>query len=51
MEAFWTDSSSRKQKGLLNKHEEKLFKKLVKALGFLSANPRTTAWPLMKLTT
>lgn len=40
MEEFWTDISTRKQKGRLNKDEEKLFKKLVKALGYLAADPR-----------
>ena len=40
MQAVWTDLSDRKQQGKLGKEEEKLFKKLVKALGYLSANPR-----------
>jgi hypothetical protein len=40
MEALWHDLSSRKQDGTLDKHEEKFLKKLVKALGYLSANPR-----------
>ncbi|HAF02784.1 MAG TPA: hypothetical protein DCG89_03140 [Spartobacteria bacterium] len=40
MEALWNDLSTRKQDGKLHKNEEKLFKKLVKALGYLSANPR-----------
>jgi len=40
MEAFWNDLSTRKQEGELDKDEEKFFKKWVKALGYLSANPR-----------
>ena len=40
MEALWLDLSTRKLKGGLDKDEEKLFKKLVKALGFLSSNPK-----------
>lgn len=40
MEALWNDLSTRKQNGKLHKSEEKLFKKLAKALGYLSANPR-----------
>jgi hypothetical protein len=40
MELLWNDLSSRKSLGRLDKEEAKLFKKLVKALGFLSANPR-----------
>jgi hypothetical protein len=40
MEAFWNDLSTRKQTGELDKTEEKFFKKWVKALGYLSANPR-----------
>ena len=40
MEAAWNDLSTRKQRGTLDKGEEKSFKKLVKALGFLSTNPR-----------
>jgi len=40
MEALWNDLSTRKEDGKLHKNEEKLFKKLVKALGYLSANPR-----------
>jgi hypothetical protein len=40
MQAVWTDLSARKQQGKLGKEEEKFFKKLVKALGYLSANPR-----------
>jgi hypothetical protein len=40
MEALWLDLSMRKLRGGLDKDEEKLFKKLVKALGFLSSNPK-----------
>ena len=40
MESLWNELSTRKQLGLLEKEEEKSFKKLVKALGFLSSNPR-----------
>ena len=40
MAEYWRDLSARKVQGLLNKREEQFFKKLVKALGFLSANPR-----------
>lgn len=40
MESLWNDISARKLLGLLGKEEEKLFRKLVKALSFLSANPR-----------
>jgi hypothetical protein len=40
MEALWLDLSTRKLIGGLDKDEEKLFKKLVKALGFLSSNPK-----------
>ena len=40
MEAVWTDLSSRATDGTLAKNELKFFKKWVKALGFLSMNPR-----------
>jgi hypothetical protein len=40
MEALWNDLSTRKQAGKLDKTEGKFFKKWVKALGYLSANPR-----------
>jgi hypothetical protein len=40
MEAVWSDLSSRKLAGRLGTDEERFFKKLVKALGFLQANPR-----------
>lgn len=40
MEAVWQDLSSRKRLGELNKDEERFFRKFVKALVFLSENPR-----------
>jgi hypothetical protein len=40
MEAFWNDISLRKRAGKLGKADERFFKKWVKALGYLSANPR-----------
>jgi hypothetical protein len=40
MEAFWNDFSTRKQDGKLDRNEEKFFKRFVKALGYLAANPR-----------
>lgn len=40
MEALWHDLSKRKQAGRLDKKEAKFFKRWVKALGYLSANPR-----------
>jgi hypothetical protein len=40
MEAFWNGLTTRSQQGKLGKDEEKFFKKLVKALNFLSQNPR-----------
>ena len=40
MEALWSDLSTRKQQGKLDLDEEKFFKKLVKALGYLTENPR-----------
>ncbi len=40
MEAFWKDVSTRNQVGELGKDEEKFFKKWIKALGYLSQNPR-----------
>ena len=40
MALLWNDLSSRKLLGALDREEEKLFKKLVKALVFLGANPR-----------
>ena len=40
MAALWKDLSTRKVQAELSKDEEKFFKKLVKALGYLSGNPR-----------
>src|SRR5438067_760817 len=40
MDALWNDLSKRKQDGKLDKNEKRFFKKWVKALGYLSANPR-----------
>jgi len=40
LESLWLDLSTRKQQGKLDKDEEKFFKKLVKALGYLQENPR-----------
>ncbi len=40
MAARWTDRTTRQQQGALEKPEEKFFKNLVKALNFLSQNPR-----------
>ena len=40
MELFWHDLVQRKRSGELNKSEERLFKKLHKALSLLSVNPR-----------
>ena len=40
MEALWDDLSARKRKDQLARNEDKFFSKLVKALGYLSANPR-----------
>src|SRR5437899_12954420 len=40
MEALWKDLSTRKMQSALDKNEEKFFKKLVKALGYLEQNPR-----------
>ncbi len=40
MEKLWVDLSTRKQEGKLDKDEEKLFKKLVKVLGYLAADPK-----------
>ncbi|MEO8377263.1 MAG: hypothetical protein ABI579_06305 [Candidatus Sumerlaeota bacterium] len=42
MEAIWNDLSQRKRQGKLSKVEEKFFKKLVEALGYLQENPRHT---------
>jgi hypothetical protein len=40
MEALWKDLSTRKLQAKLDRDEEKFFKKLVKALGYLQENPR-----------
>jgi hypothetical protein len=40
MAAAWDDLVARKQQGKLSGDEVKFFKKLVKALGYLSQNPR-----------
>ncbi len=40
MEALWSDFSARSQAGKLDKAEARFFKKWVKALGYLSDNPR-----------
>ena len=40
MERLWLDLSSRSNAGSLDKAEQKFFKKLVKALGYLSENPK-----------
>jgi len=40
METVWNDLAVRYEQGRLSKDEQKLFKKLVKALGYLEVNPR-----------
>lgn len=40
MEALWLDLSTRSNSGNLDKEEQKFFKKLVKALSYLSENPK-----------
>ncbi len=40
MESHWLDLSERHKQGTLDKDEEKLFRKLVKTLGYLSIDPR-----------
>ena len=40
MESLWLDLATRKQQAALDKAEEKFFKKLAKALGFLSVDPK-----------
>ena len=40
MEALWKDLSTRKLQGARDKDEERFFKKLIKALGYLEQNPR-----------
>jgi hypothetical protein len=40
MAAMWSDLSTRKVEGRLDRNEDKFFKKLVKVLGYLGDNPR-----------
>jgi hypothetical protein len=40
MEAVWNDLAGRHEQGQLSGDEQKFFKKLVKALGYLEVNPR-----------
>lgn len=40
MEAVWNDLATRYKQGQLLRNEQKFFKKLVKALGYLAVNPR-----------
>lgn len=40
MEDFWNDIKTKKEQGNLSSDEKELFKKLAKAIQFLSANPR-----------
>ncbi len=40
MDALWKDLSMRKLNGVLDKDEERFFRKLVKALTYLQENPR-----------
>jgi hypothetical protein len=40
MTALWQELSTRQLRGELDREEQKLFKKLVKALGYLQENPR-----------
>jgi hypothetical protein len=40
MADLWSDLSTRKLQGKLDRNEDKFFKKLVKVLGFLGDNPR-----------
>lgn len=40
IEALWLDLSTRSNSGNLDKEEQKFFKKLVKALSYLSENPK-----------
>ena len=40
MEALWLDVSTRSLHGKLDRDEQRFFKKLVKTLGYLSADPK-----------
>jgi hypothetical protein len=40
MEAVWNDLTTRHEQGQLSGNEQKFFKKLVKALGYLEINPK-----------
>ena len=40
METVWNDLADRHEQGQLSGNEQKVFKKLVKALGYLEVNPR-----------
>src|SRR4051812_33568697 len=40
MQSLWNDLTARKEHGKLDEHEARFFKKLVKTLTFLSANPK-----------
>lgn len=40
MEAVWNDLAARHEQGQLSGDEQKFFRKLVKALGYLEINPR-----------
>ena len=40
MEAVWNDLAARHEQGKLSRSEQKSFRKLVKALGYLEINPR-----------
>jgi hypothetical protein len=40
MDQYWTDLSTRADNGQLDREEQRQFNQLVKALQFLSANPR-----------
>ena len=43
MEALWNDLATRYEQGQFSKDEQKFFKKLVKALGYMEVNPRQPA--------
>jgi hypothetical protein len=44
MEAAWNDLLDRAGRGQLDKEEQKFYRKLVKALGYLRENPRHNSW-------